>query len=195
MSSREEILSTIRSKQIEPTERPSLDGPWTQYDDPVQKLIEVVDAIGGKALLVSNLSEVGVELEKLPAFVASEKITSRIGSVTATVDLDSIDDQHLLTDLDFAVLPGQFGVAENGAIWVTDEDLPHRAVYFAAQHLSLVISAGDIVSNMFQAYARLSFSGPSFGMFKSGPSKTADIEQSLVIGAQGVRSLTVFIIR
>src|SRR5262249_25432909 len=99
---------------------------------------------------------------------------------------------HALADVDFAILPAHFGVAENGAVWVTDAGVKHRAVYFLTQHLALVLPADQMVDNMHQAYERLAFAGPGFRAFISGPSKTADIEQSLVIGAHGPRSLTVF---
>jgi L-lactate dehydrogenase complex protein LldG len=65
-----------------------------------------------------------------------------------------------------------------------------------------VVPAGEIVDHMHAAYDRLGVAGlggsafaqPMFGAFISGPSKTADIEQSLVIGAHGPRSLTVFLL-
>ena len=85
-------------------------------------------------------------------------------------------------------------MAENGSVWVTDEVLRQRAVYFAVQHLALIVSKQDMVSNMHQAYEKIQFRKPYFGMFLAGPSKTADIEQSLVIGAHGARSLTVFLV-
>ena len=46
---------------------------------------------------------------------------------------------------------------------------------------------------MHDAYAKLSKPMPAYGCFVSGPSKTADIEQTLVVGAQAARSLTVVI--
>jgi L-lactate dehydrogenase complex protein LldG len=58
----------------------------------------------------------------------------------------------------------------------------------------LIVPADQIVHNMHQAYDRLQFNEPSYRLFISGPSKTADIEQSLVIGAQGPRSLVVFLV-
>jgi L-lactate dehydrogenase complex protein LldG len=69
--------------------------------------------------------------------------------------------------------------------------MPHRVAPFICQHL--VINVSKIVPNMHAAYAELKKPNSSFGLFLAGPSKTADIEQSLVIGAHGARSLTVVI--
>ncbi len=47
---------------------------------------------------------------------------------------------------------------------------------------------------MHEAYARLAPREIGYGLFISGPSKTADTEQALVIGAQGARRCTVFLV-
>jgi L-lactate dehydrogenase complex protein LldG len=96
-----------------------------------------------------------------------------------------------LAEVEVLEIDGEFGVAENGAIWLTEEALPHRVAPFICQHL--VINVSKIVPNMHAAYAELNKPNSSFGLFLAGPSKTADIEQSLVIGAHGARSLTVVI--
>jgi L-lactate dehydrogenase complex protein LldG len=93
--------------------------------------------------------------------------------------------------VDFCVLPAEFGVAENGACWITDHGRANRAVCFLAQHLAIVV--GDLVHNLHEAYERIRMPGRGFAMFVSGPSKTADIEQALVIGAHGPRSCTVLL--
>ena len=135
-------------------------------------------------------------LDEIPAYASAKQIVSLVpGAGRPNFDPNAVDDPHALAAVDFAILPGQFGVAENGAIWVTDANLRHRAIYFIVQHLALVIPADQIVDNMHQAYGRLTSSQPGYGAFISGPSKTADIEQSLVIGAHGPRSLTVFCLR
>jgi L-lactate dehydrogenase complex protein LldG len=116
------------------------------------------------------------------------------GIGNSTFDLAAVADPHELEDVDMAIAPGEFAVAENGAVWVTDRQVRQRAIFFIPQHLALVVPREQLVHNMHEAYRRLAFDGPGFGVFISGPSKTADIEQSLVIGAHGPRSLTVFLL-
>ncbi len=119
--------------------------------------------------------------------------------VFSTVDevpsrgLDALKDSdpHRLQPVDVAIMRGQIGVAENGAIWVDENELAHRVSAFITQHLVLLLRRENIVWNMHEAYRRIQVDATGYGVFIAGPSKTADIEQSLVIGAQGARSLTV----
>lgn len=102
---------------------------------------------------------------------------------------DKTMDGLSLAEVEVLEIDGEFGVAENGAIWLTEDALPHRVAPFICQHL--VINVKKIVPHMHAAYEELGKVNSGFGLFLSGPSKTADIEQSLVIGAHGARSLTI----
>jgi L-lactate dehydrogenase complex protein LldG len=145
-------------------------------------------------VVVPDLATAHADLAATDPYKKSKKILTAVPGIgVGNFDLDKVDDPHALEDLDFAILPGEFAVAENGAIWVTDRNLKQRVVYFITQHLVLVVAQDQILDNMYQAYERISFAQPGFGVFISGPSKTADIEQSLVIGAHGARSLTVYV--
>jgi L-lactate dehydrogenase complex protein LldG len=204
--SKASILAAIRSQAAPPAELPSLEENWITYPDPLTQFAAVIQAVGGTCINVADMSALNARLAEIPAWQAAKQKVSLVhGAGTSNVDLAAVEDPHELESVDFAVLPGHFGVAENGAIWVTDHGLRHRVIYFITQHLALVIKADQIVHNMHQAYEKLAgtdganFGGPVgqkvFGTFIAGPSKTADIEQSLVIGAHGPRSLTVFCLK
>ncbi len=174
---------------------PELDGPWIQYPDPTAQFMSVLEMIGGLAIRVPNLAAISAELKTLPQFTGSQQTLSSFAEIaTSDVNLAAVTDPHDLETVEFALLPGEFGVAENAAIWVTGAAVSQRVIYFLCQHLALVIPAGQIVHNLHEAYQRIGFDGPQFGVFIAGPSKTADIEQSLVIGAHGPKSLTVFLV-
>jgi len=207
-SSRDAILGALRRNA--PPESPLPEAPaGIVYDDPEKQFAEIFTSVGGKFVRVANLAEIDAELEKLEAYTQARKVASLVPGVGRAipgagganvdprtfVDLAALKDPHELEGLDFAIIPGEFGVAENGAVWVAGGALgPQRAIFVIAQHLALVVPANQIVHNMHQAYDRIRFEGPGFGLFISGPSKTADIEQALVIGAHGARSCTLFLV-
>jgi L-lactate dehydrogenase complex protein LldG len=203
-TSRDTILTAIRNTPRPEAALPPLEGPWTTYANRRQQFAETLASVAGSAISVADTAQLNDELRRLPVYVEARKIVSLVEGVgDPNVDLEAVDDPHDLADVDVAILPGEFGVAENGAVWVTDRGVRWRAVYYICQHLVLVLPASQIVDNMHAAYARLqaagqgpqsAFAQPMFGAFISGPSKTADIEQALVIGAHGPRSLTVFLV-
>jgi L-lactate dehydrogenase complex protein LldG len=192
MDSRSQIINTLRRDRVPPVELPSLDGPWLTFERPWDQFRETLTAVGGQALNVQHEGDLPGALAQLPSFRAAQHVWSLVPAVASVGrDWTTVTDPHELESLDYCVVPGEFGIAENAAVWLAHPTVPHRAALFISQHLVLVVPAREIVHNMHEAYGRLRPEQISFGIFISGPSKTADIEQSLVIGAHGARSLTV----
>ena len=194
MPAKQTILTAIRRHTLAEAPLPSLDQAWLTFPDLRQQFANVLESVGGRAISVPNVAALKTELATVPAWAEAKKTVSLIDGLSGNVDFDQLADPHATEDIDFAVLSGEFAVAENGAVWITDAAVKHRAIYFIAQHLALVVPASQIVANMHEAYRRLSFESAGFGAFISGPSKTADIEQALVIGAHGPRSMTVYLL-
>ena len=187
--SRDNILKTIRQNKPEFT--------------PLPKYLEVTDPKPGKELLEifeKSLNQVGAEFIELSL---NEEIDSylsfhfpevhQIGKNGFRDEYSANCSKEKLDQIDTIILEGHLGVAENGAIWLDDSDFPNRLVPFVAQMVIISLDSAKILSNMTEAYHKLNMAGTGFGVFISGPSKTADIEQSLVYGAHGPKSLLVVI--
>jgi L-lactate dehydrogenase complex protein LldG len=145
---------------------------------------------------VPSRAAAAAALRALPSRQAARRVVSAAAGLgDPTEEAGAAADPHALEGVDLAVLPARLGVAENGACWIDGADLPHRALVVVPEHLVVVVEAADLVADFHAAYARLDLARrPRFGLFLAGPSKTADIEQSLVIGAHGHRSLVVLLV-
>jgi L-lactate dehydrogenase complex protein LldG len=195
MSAKHDILARIR-RHLPPAEPyPGSAGNWIRYPDPEAQFVEVLTSVGGQAAIVPNVGQLREELLRLPCFTDARRVVCRVpGLELPTSDRGDETDPHDLANVDVAVVAGEFAVAENGAVWIPGINLGRQALAFLAQHVVAVVPRGAIVHNMHEAYERLHFDAAGYGVFVSGPSKTADIEQSLVIGAHGPRSLTVLLV-
>jgi L-lactate dehydrogenase complex protein LldG len=195
-SSREKVLERLRQARPPPVALPDIATSPVRFDDLPARFAQAVSDVAGSCLRVPGLAEAAAAVRALPVAQSARQIVSLVPEVLpGTVRLDGVEDPHVLEGVDLAVVPGEFGVAENGAVWLTDAVLrQRRAVLFVTQHLVLVVPAGELVHTMHDAYARLRLGTPGFGLFIAGPSKTADIEQALVIGAHGARSATIVLV-
>jgi L-lactate dehydrogenase complex protein LldG len=175
---------------------PALPTQGQRFDDPIAQFAQSLAGVGGRCERVPGTEALRAAVAALPVVAQAKKVASDVPEAhPGNVALGTIDDPHLLADVDVAVIRGEFAVAENGAVWVPAKGLGRRqALPFIAQHLVLVVDPLEVVHTLHEAYARLRFDGPGFGLFISGPSKTADIELALVIGAHGARSATVFLV-
>jgi L-lactate dehydrogenase complex protein LldG len=202
-SAREQILSDIRRTLPVESPLPPIEGTWITSADPHEQFFEVLRGVGGAGRIVEDQTALRTQLQELIERIGANRICSVLPEAfEGNIEMASIDDPHNLADVDLAILPGELAVAENAAVWVNNDRVSQRVAYFLSQHVALVVPRERIVDNMHEAYQWLRQQGgelgpfhqPRWGTFMSGPSKTADIEQALVIGAHGARSLNVFFI-
>ncbi|MCF8321778.1 MAG: LUD domain-containing protein [Flavobacterium sp.] len=193
MSSREKILSAIAANQPDLVALPTIDlETIISYENTFAQFKTVLEGIGGKAELIQDIS---ILKNKLIEDRATGKLIINSIPEIGTVDESAYSLPPVeLEKLEIAYLAGTLGVAENGAIWMYESQMQNRLLPFICQHLFLVIHLKDIVPTMHHAYQKLDIAKEGFGAFIAGPSKTADIEQSLVIGAHGARSATIYVL-
>lgn len=192
MSAREKILQQIKANKPEATQLPENCRFDSNFSDPEVKFTESLAAVYTEVFVVSGTDELSYKIREMYDGVVNRATT--IPELADWADFSlNVSDPHELETIEVAILQAEFGVAENGAIWISDKNLPHRVLPFITQNLAFVIPRKSIVGNMHDAYKVLSDT-TGWGCFISGPSKTADIEQSLVIGAHGARSLVVFLV-
>jgi L-lactate dehydrogenase complex protein LldG len=187
MNSREEILKAVRRNKPEPTPLPEISN-FDRPDLDVEVVFErMVLQMGGSFKRLISKNELGAYISE--NYKDKKMIVSNVEGFQGTHPLSSISHALELETVDLAVLNGGIAVAENAAIWVSNEAIGYRALPFICEHLVLVFERKNLVYNMHQAYEALTIAHINYGVFIAGPSKTADIEQSLVIGAHGPKSL------
>ncbi|RYG00535.1 MAG: lactate utilization protein B/C [Chitinophagaceae bacterium] len=195
MTSKEKILSAITANK--PPLRPLPVLPAEPIDtEPfvkLQKFSAVLQGIGGTSEEIDSVSRVAdykAELIAKGLKVASFSPEAGEGNFNVT----PVQTAPELEMVDYAFINATLGVAENGSVWLYESQFVNRLLPFICQHLVIILEKNMVVSDMHEAYRKIDVIKEGYGLFLAGPSKTADIEQSLVIGAHGARSAKIFLI-
>jgi L-lactate dehydrogenase complex protein LldG len=191
MASREVILAAVRAGRPAAVERPDVrvmrSASASAVDD-AREFIVASEAAGARVVTGGRAG--------LATLIASVYPVG--GRQVSAMDLVGANAERLLphsfADTDVFVCEGVVGVAENGAVWLPLSRLRHRSALFLATNVIVVLDRDRVVHDLHAAYDAIDVAVEGFGVFVAGPSKTADIEQSLVIGAHGAKSLTVLLI-
>ena len=190
---KEELLQKLRNNTHVQYDMPDLTINAVTYPDKVQQFIDMSKSVGSKVEVISEQDNVDDVVRRL--YPEAKVIASNLPEVTiANINPDTVAEASDLNGTDVAVLKGEYGVAENGCIWIP-QTMKEKAVCFISEELVIILHADKIVNNMHEGYKLIRVPEIGYGVWISGPSKTADIEQALVMGAQAARGVTILLIK
>ena len=194
MSNKDDILKRYRANVQEKFDMPDLSNiKATTYPNPLVQFVKMTEMVGGQVIEVDPGRDINVLIKEL--FPDAKEIASNLPEITiATRNPDTVGRARDLNGTDVGIIRGKFGVAENACIWIP-QTMKEKAVCFISENLIILLPKSQIVNNMHEAYKRIEFDKEydGYGTFISGPSKTADIAQVLVMGAQAARSATILL--
>ncbi len=203
MSAREKILNRIRAVTSEVSggnpvrriaEPPRLIRP-DLGSDLVQRFGEKLALGGGSLARVQDLQRAVIEIER---FLRDAELPLRLRAAPALWDFpwgDALEvsfGPSIGNDL-VSVTPAFCAIAESGSVvLLSGEHSPTTLNFLPDVHI-VVLESSQLVRHFEDAWARLRESGeiPRTVNIITGPSKTADIEQTLQVGAHGPRKLHV----
>ncbi|KGL58910.1 lactate utilization protein C [Polaribacter sp. Hel1_85] len=184
---REAILKSV--KENKPTGIPLPEINLNNFIEDINLLDEFkekVQLVGGRIKELSPTETLEIEIKNLYPNAKDIVDCSNKNLSLATTFISEDTNPKDLQGIDLAIIKSEFGVAENV--------FPIRVLPFISNDLVLVLEKEKICQHMHEGFQLISERERTFGLFISGPSKTADIEQCLVIGAQGAMTLSIVLV-
>src|SRR5688572_22119627 len=125
MTTREKILQAVLQNQPPSTALPDTSAFKGDSNDLVQKYMNIFKAIGGSSFLVDDLAAVKILIAE--NFDVAKRIVTTLPELNDTFELiTGTVEPHSYHDIELAIINAHFSVAENGAVWLTEDVMGQR---------------------------------------------------------------------
>ena len=188
---KEELLGKLRRNTMHQFDMPEASIDGIKYENTIEQFIEMSHKVGSEVIEAKAGEDLNGLIRK--AYPEAQVLASNVKGIKVDLNPDMVSEAQDLNGTDVGIVEGDIAVAENGCVWVP-QTMKERVVCFVSENLVILVHRDKIVNNMHEAYRRIHMTEYGYGCFISGPSKTADIEQALVMGAQAARGVTVIIV-
>ncbi|HEY8896119.1 MAG TPA: LUD domain-containing protein [Niastella sp.] len=203
---KENILKKIRKalSNSTPLPFPQSEGSSSVYQ-PSQQDLELEFAqrftsLQGKFVFCVNHKELAAQLNQIAANNKWEKIYCREEGLRKTLAENQFTNysHNDLASCDTAITTCEWLVARTGSIVMSAAQESGRTVsVYAPVHICIAYTSQlvyDVKDALLKAREKYSGNLPSLITFATGPSRTADIEKTLVVGIHGPKEVYVFLV-
>jgi L-lactate dehydrogenase complex protein LldG len=203
-TSRESILSKVRKALAISTSLPFPNSEnrntifsANEEEDEAVLFAEKFTSLQGKFVYSPHEISLQDQLRSLISKMGWEKIYCKDPLCSALLDNIEINISENLDDCDVSIAGCEALVSNTGSILVTTGSGDRTTSIYAPIHITIAFSS-QIVSNLSEAFIHIrkkyGNNIPSFISVASGPSRTADIEKTLVTGVHGPKAVYCFLL-
>jgi L-lactate dehydrogenase complex protein LldG len=203
---KENILKKIRKalNNSTPLPFPQSEGSSSVYQPSQQELelefAQRFTSLQGKFVFCVNHKELAAQLNQIAASNKWEKIYCKEEGLRKTLAENQFTNysHNDLASCDTAITSCEWLVARTGSIVMSAAQESGRTVsVYAPVHICIAYTSQlvyDIKDALLKAREKYSGNLPSLITFATGPSRTADIEKTLVVGIHGPKEVYVFLV-
>ena len=207
-NSRESIIGKIRKALAEnslPMPFPEADKLTAFYDNgslsPEEKFAQEFSALGGKFVYCENEQELMEQLDALADTMRWTKIHSKdsfLLTLFQEQEITLVQQGNDMSDIEVGISLCESLVARTGSVLVSAAQEYGRALpVYSPIHITVAF-ANQLVWDISDAFTLLNekykHNLPSLISLTTGPSRTADIEKTLVVGVHGPKEVYVFFV-
>jgi L-lactate dehydrogenase complex protein LldG len=175
-------------------------GPRPAFDgDPVERFVAKMLEKSATLVRIASLAEVGPEVARFVASVNGGRrlcVSNALAAVDWPPDFD-VQHRAAVREDETSVTPCFAAVAESGGIvTLSGHDTPSTLNFVPDNHI-VIVQATQVVRHFEDVWTRWRATGrpiPRTINIISGPSRTADIEQTIQLGAHGPRRLHILLL-
>jgi L-lactate dehydrogenase complex protein LldG len=213
MSARDAILGRVRAAltgepdSAAPTYELWPEGTWPAPDDLFARFADELQRVQGESKRCKTVEEARQFVQELRQGLGNPETICGVHPtcvqlVQGLAGISSVDDRmdrRELAAIPMAIMPASFLLADTGTVVVLPRNHAERLLCYLPEVSILIAGPGSIVPHLSDVWARLTQQATDTEvrgemLLVTGPSRTADIEKKLVLGAHGPRRLIVMFI-